>query len=233
MGENKSTAIEAIKKNLPSVKSAGRALIAGIPCVGGSLDHLIFDRAEELFMKNLEKSVAEMSERIAEMEEQKIDKGWFESEEALNLFGTLMDKVRYEQDKRKVQMLSQAYVKFGTVEHTADPNKFAVLETLAKLTNNQSLIFRAVNNVPVEEKTFDGEALSFTAKARWLSAILDYMKSDAYTKSHQQGGITLDLELDILVSFNLLANVDVSNSNDLGYRVTQLGKLAYSYMLDC
>ena len=233
MKGNKVKAIETIKNHVPSIRSAQRALIAGIPGVGGSLDHLIFDRGEELFMKNLEKSVDEMSERIASMEEQKIDKGWFESEEALSLFGTLMDKVRYEQDKRKVQLLSQAYVQFGTVDHVADPNKFAVLETLAKLTNNQSLVFRAVNNVPVEEKTFNGGALSFTAKARWLSAIQDYMNSDTYTKSRQQGGITLNLELDILVSFNLLANVDVSNSNDLGYRVTQLGKLAYNYMIDC
>lgn len=230
MADKKTAVIETIQGYVPSTKAVKRALIAGIPWVGGSLDHLIFDKSEELFLTNLERAVNEMSQRLSTIEEQKIDKGWFESKEALSLFKTLLEKVEYEQDTNKIRTLSQIYTLFGTSKHVADPNKFAVLETLAKLTSNQLLVFRAVNKVPVAEKTATGGAIGYTGKARWQSSILEYMNSNTEIVEQIQGTILLDVELDILVSFNLLANVILPNSDDHGFRVTQLGKLAYSYL---
>ena len=171
-----------ISQHLPSTQTVKRALIAGIPYIGGSLDHLLFDRAEEIFMQNLDNAVQQISNRLEKLEERQINKQWFESEEALSLFRSLLDKVGYDNAPEKLQTLSQLYALFGTEQHYKDPNKYAVIEVVSKLTYNQLLVFQTINRVPATKKDFDSDALHFSATARWQSAILDFMQNDTQLK---------------------------------------------------
>ena len=42
----------------------------------------------------------------------------------------------------------------------------------------------------------------------------------------------LNVELDILMSFNLIVALGAASSKDAAYRVSALGRLAYSYLME-
>ena len=210
-----------------------RAGVAAIPWVGGSLDHLLFDKAGEVRMQNAEKAIDSMKKALENLGEEKVSKEWFESEEALDMFKNLLQKVEYEGDKEKINNLANIYCLFGTNEHKDDPNKFAVLETIAKLTKTQRIVFRAMDEVKEESKTGSSDAIQYTATAIWQSSVLEFMRKNLkyiILISGLKKPIQLDTELDILVSFNLLRLIDLPNMNDRGFAMTALGKLALSYM---
>ena len=66
--------------------------------VGGALDHLIFDKADAIHVKNIEAALAAVKRQIESSEQVTIDKEWFESEEALAAFKMLSDKISYDGD---------------------------------------------------------------------------------------------------------------------------------------
>lgn len=233
MSEATNKALEKIKENAPTAQAWGRALVAAIPVVGGSLDHLIFDKADEIRFQKLEQSVKDIEEFISNLDESRIAKQWFESVEALDMFKQLYEKVEFEPSDNKVKALSQIYTLFGTNEHVADPNKKAMLETISKLTDNQRIIFKAAGEVPAEAKTGSGDAISYTATAIWQSSVLKYLNSNVKYLMQLKSAtnhVQLDVELDILASFNLVRIQDIPNLNDRGYIITSLGKLALSYL---
>lgn len=233
MSEGKNKVMAKVKDYVPTAKSWGRAAVSAIPYVGGSLDHLIFDKADEIRFQKLEQSVKNIEEFISNIDESRIAKQWFESVEALEMFKQLYEKVEFEPSDSKVKAMSQVYTLFGTNEHVADPNKKAMLETISKLTDNQRIIFKAVGEVPAEAKTGSGDAISYTATAIWQSSILKYLNSNLKYLMQLKSAtnhVQLDVELDILSSFNLLRLQEIPNLNDRGYKITSLGKLALSYL---
>lgn len=226
MKEQVDKLIEKVKQG-PTLLRAG---VAAIPWAGGALDHLLFDRAAEIRMQNVEQTLDAMKERLGQMEEAKVSKAWFESEEALDMFKALLQKVEFEGDKEKIKTLSNVYCLFGTNEHKDDPNKYAVLDILSKLTNNQRAIFKVVNEVPQETKTITADIMQYTATAKWQSTMLDYCNSSLTVRSQLSGHVKLDVELDILCAFNLIVNLNLASNKDAAYRVSALGLLAYSYL---
>lgn len=233
MCKENSKPIENIKEYVPTAQAWGRALVAAIPVVGGSLDHLLFDKAGEVRLQKIEQSVKNIEEFISNIDENRITKEWFESIEALEMFKQLYEKVEFEPSDSKVKALSRVYTLFGTNEHVADPNKTAMLEIISKLTDNQRIIFKAVGEVPAEEKNGSSDAISYTATAIWQSSILKYLNSNLkylIQLKSTTGQVQLDVELDILASFNLLRLQEIPNLKDRGYVITSLGKLALSYL---
>lgn len=233
MSEDKNKALEKIKDNAPTALTWSRAIVAGIPWVGGSLDHLIFDKAEEIRIQRLEQSVKNIEEIITKLDENRIKLEWFESVEALDMFKQLINKIEFEPSDRKIKTLSRLYTLFGTKEHIEDPNKKAMLETISKLTDTQMVIFNAVGEVPEETKTGNSDAISYTGTAIWQSGILKYINSNLKYLMLLKGvtsPVHLDVELDILTSFNLLRIRDIPNLNDRGFVITSLGKLALAYL---
>lgn len=233
MCEEKNKAIDKIKDYVPTTQTWGRAIVAAIPVIGGSLDHLLFDKAGEIRLQRLEESVKSIEEFISKIDKKRIDNNWYDNVEALDMFKQLYGKIEFEPSDSKVKALSQIYTLFGTKEHASDPNKQAILETISKLTDNQRIIFKAVGEVPVERKTGSGKAITYTASAIWQSSVLKYLNSNLRYLAQLKGAtniIQLNVELDILASFNLLRNQDVPNLNDKGYVFTGLGKLALSYL---
>ena len=226
------TAGEKMRDLAPSGMGWLRAGVASIPIVGGGLDHLLFDKYAEIQQKNMQLAINAMKEKMVSMEEQKVSKSWFESEEALDMLRNLLQRIMYEGDSIKIKTLSNVYCQFGTIEHKDDPNKYAVLDIISKMTNNQRAVFKAVNEVIQETKTVSEGAIEYTATAKWQSAILDYCNKNAAIRNQLRGHVLLDVELDILMSFNLIVNLDVGSTKDAAFRVSALGKLAYSYLKD-
>ena len=221
---------EKIKESMTDLMPSGmewlRAGIASIPFVGGGLDHLLFDKYAEIQQKNIKHAIDAMGEKMSTMDEQKVSKEWFESEEALDMLRNLFGRIMYEGDGAKIQALSNVYCQFGTLEHKDDPNKYAAFDTISKLTNNQRIIFLALNDVKEQAGSVMGGDFVI---ARWKKTIIDYCKNSEVVKDQLKGDINYDVELSILTSLNLLINLNIF-SNDYAYKVTGLGKLVYSYL---
>lgn len=229
MSEENNKALDTIKKYAPDTLAWSRALISGIPFVGGSLDHLIFDKASDIRFQKLEQSVKNIEQTISHIEEGRIVAQWFESLEALEMFKQLFEKIEFEPSDNKIRTLSQIYTLFGTKEHVEDRNKKAVLETISRLTENQIVIFKAINELPSEKKEI-GDNIIYTVTARWQSALLQYCKSRLQIMQQLKGHVALDEELDILASFNLIVNIGIPTNKDIAYRISALGQRAYSYL---
>jgi len=221
---------EKIKESMTDLMPSGmewlRAGIASIPFVGGGLDHLLFDKYAEIQQKNIKHAIDAMGVKMSTMDEQKVSKEWFESEEALDMLRNLFGRIMYEGDGAKIQALSNVYCQFGTLEHKDDPNKYAAFDTISKLTNNQRIIFLALNDVKEQAGSVMGGDFVI---ARWKKTIIDYCKNSEVVKDQLKGDINYDVELSILTSLNLLINLNIF-SNDYAYKVTGLGKLVYSYL---
>lgn len=211
---------------LPSGMGWLRAGITSIPIVGGGLDHLLFDRYAEIQQKNIKLTIEELSKAIVEMDEQKVSKEWFESEEALGMLRNLFGRILYEKDATMIKALSNVFCRFGTLEHKDDPNKYAVFDTISKLNNNQRAIFKALNNVPERAGSVMGGDFVI---ARWKNSIIDYCQKYEVVRNQLSDDVNYDVELSILTSFNLIINLNVF-SDDYAYKVTGLGILAYSYL---
>ncbi|MCX8491682.1 MAG: hypothetical protein ORN54_11500 [Cyclobacteriaceae bacterium] len=126
-----------IKKYAPEGVSWLRAAVSSIPVAGSALDHLVFDKADAIRMRNMEVAVASLSDEVQKLGQQVIDKNWFSSEEALAAFKILSDKASYEPDKAKIDALGRLVATCGTVKHASDTKKLSVLEHLARLSSVQ------------------------------------------------------------------------------------------------
>jgi hypothetical protein len=72
-------------------------------------------------MKNLEVAISALSDQLTSLDQDRVDKSWFESEEALATFKLLSDKVSYEPDPRKVKALGRITAACGHEELSHDP----------------------------------------------------------------------------------------------------------------
>lgn len=86
------------------------AAVSSIPVVGSALDHLVFDKADAIRVKNLEYAIAAMSSQIRSVREDALDKDWFQSDEALDAFKIMSDKASYEPDPAKVEAIKGTWL---------------------------------------------------------------------------------------------------------------------------
>lgn len=216
-------------KYVPNVNSALRASVAAIPFIGGVFDHLLFDKAAEIRVRNIEKAIQNISDKLNELTESSIDREWFESIEAIEMFKQLLEKIEFEQDTEKLTALSDIYAISGTQHFSNDPNKFAVLKKVSELTSIQKKILQIVTMVTPKEKQFDGGGLTSTATLIWLDDIKQAISVYPSGK-FWSGTLLLDVEIEIIESLNLLRRINAPTANIFGYQITGLGKLVVRYL---
>ncbi|AYH07344.1 MULTISPECIES: hypothetical protein [Pectobacterium] len=216
-----------IKKYIPESTSWLRAVVASIPMAGSALDHLLFDKADFIRMRNMEAAVAALSDEVQKLGQQAIDKDWFSSEEALAAFKILSDKASYEPDKAKVDALGRLVATCGTVEHASDAKKLSVLEHLARLTSVQIKLLSVMLSIPPQEKKFSTGSLEQTAKAIWLSDVVAALKVGP---QFWIGQLVVDQELEVLESLNTIRRVQLLVPGELGFIFTAIGRHAATYV---
>ncbi|MBB6247206.1 hypothetical protein [Rhodanobacter sp. A1T4] len=204
-----------------------RAAVSCVPFVGGALDHLVFDKADAIRVKNLEAAIAAISSQIESAGESRIDKAWFDSEEALATFKIMSDKISYEPDPEKVESIGRVVAACGNKEHSSDPNKLSVVEHLSRLSTTQIKLLAVVARVtPIEKKISTG-SLEQTATAIWLSDIIAALRGGPQFWS---GTLTVDQELEVLESLNTIRRVQLMGTSEAAFVITTIGKRAASYV---
>jgi hypothetical protein len=214
---------------VPTGESTARALIAAIPVVGGALDHLIFDKANTIKQKNIERSLAAINENVKNIGEEKIDKSWFESEEALSMFSELILKIQYEASESKIKALSKVYSFSGRIDLAHNPHKFAVLDKVAQMTDVQRKVLLILAETNPIRREFQSGGLKGTATAIWLDIAKDAVEKSKFGK-FWDGIMPLDIELEILESLNLIRRITPTVGDTYGYLLTILGKSVINFL---
>ncbi len=204
-----------------------RAVVSAIPYVGGPFDHLLFDKANAIRLKNIEATIAALSDQIARTNEEALDKHWFDTEEAVAAFKILSDKVSYEPDKAKVDALGRVVGTFGTKKNSGDPAKLSVIEHLSKLSSVQIHLLASVAVTPIQKKDFSTGGLRQSVTAVWLIDIADTLRKDT---SFWSGELNLVQEFEVLEAFNVVRRVQLFGHTEIGYVLSSLGKRAASYV---
>lgn len=215
-------------KFLPEKLACYRAIVAAIPMVGGSLDHLLFDKADSIKFKNLELSFDALSQKFLTFEENSINKDWFESEEALATIKILIDKISFEPNKNKIKTLGSVIATFGLTENSSDKHKLSILNHLGGLSDSQIELLKIISLVKRRERKISSSTgVTVTTSGLWFTDIFMKIRE---TKETLLGTYMLDIE--ILESHNTIRkiNLPISDNEGGGYRLTEIGKLAAAYL---
>lgn len=213
---------------VPSGKAIIQSVISSIPFVGSALDHLLFDKADQIRLKNIEKTLDEIKNKVNLFDEIKISKEWFGSAECMQMFKLLIEKTQIEPDENKISNLAKIFVKSGLKEFENDPNKFAVMMRVSEMTFVQQKLLQVIDGIPPIKRTSTGGSIQFTTTAIWFSQIMETLKTGSKFWS---GVMQLNEELGILETFNMIKNVPLG-TDELGYNMTALGKLVTKYLSD-
>lgn len=216
-----------VSKLVPDNITWIRAAVSCIPVVGGALDHLIFDKADAIRIKNLEIAIAALSNQIETSGQDTVDKSWFSSEEALAAFKLMSDKVSYEPDRRKIEALGKITAACGSKEHSHDAKKLSVVEHLSRLSAIQIRILAVIAEIVPSKRKLDFGTLQQTASAIWASDIVTALRAEP---QFWEGTLQIDEELEVLVSYNTIRQVEIMGPSENAYVITSIGKVAASYL---
>jgi hypothetical protein len=216
-----------LSRHMPDGITWLRAAVSCIPVVGGALDHLIFDKADAIRIKNIEAALSAIKDQIISVGEPAIDTEWFQSEEALAAFKLMSDKISYEPDPHKVDAIGRIVSACGNQQHSSDPHKLSVVEHLSRLSATQIKLLSVISGVQPKEKKIDMGGLSQTGTAIWLSDIFATLESGP---KFWQGTLAVDEELEVLESFNAIRRVQFMGPTELAYVMTTIGKRAATYV---
>ena len=205
-----------------------RAAVSSIPLVGSAFDHLLFDKADAIRLRNLETALKALSNQVQQLDAQQIQKDWFASEEALSAFKVMADKVSYEPDSKKIDAMGRIIAACGTQQHFKDQRKLSVVEHLGRLSHTQMKLLQALVRTPARQKRIDLAGLEQTVTAIWAS---DFTKTLKAGPHFWTGKLKLYEELEILESYNTIKRALVMvGPSEAGYVVTKIGKQAASYV---
>lgn len=224
---------EFLTRITPSKKAAMRASISLIPSIGGAFDHLLFDRADEIRISNIEKTIEILSESYNVLEQKKIDMKWFESAEAISIFKELIELIEYETDQNKIKTTAQTFVVFSKDPFSAEPNKKMVLRKISELTEIQKKIFIQMAQMKPSVKNFSSGGLKSEETAIWIQDIANNIATLHYIgKRFWNDTLDINFELEILVATGLIRSHKSQISNQLGFMVTGLGNIVATHLLE-
>ncbi len=216
-----------LTKYLPDGSTWLRAAVSSIPLVGSALDHLLFDKADAIRLRNIEAALGALSAQIARGDQERIDKDWFASEEALAAFKMMADGVSYEPDRRKIEDVGRLVAVCGDKNHSMDEKKLSVLDHLSRLSHVQIKILSAISRTAPKQKTVKGGDLNQTTTAIWMADIMATLKAEP---KFWEGTLVLDQELEVLESLNTIRRLQLMGDAETAYQITAIGKQAASYV---
>jgi hypothetical protein len=212
---------------IPEKKTWLRAIVSAIPTVGGALDHLLFDRADEIRARNIEESLKTIEKKLSNIPEAILDKAWFESEEALAMFRNMAEKVEFEPDRQKRTSLANVVAISGTKIFSSDKRKLSVFEHLNRLTFVQMRLLSIIGELKPEQKQV-GQEIVQTVNALWANQIIQAIRQNRYGQ-FWEGQLNIGLELEILESLNMISGVQTIAGGEKAFVMTSLGQEAVKY----
>ena len=253
MDDSDNSDSELANRTRTSLQTALKAGIATIPVVGGALDHLIFDRAAELRIQNIENSIKYIADKIASMQESNIDKEWFGSIDALDIFKSLGLHIETEPDEEKIKILSETYAKFGMLKNSSNVYKKVVLDKIGQMSSLQRIVFMEIckfKNTPQSSPSISS-AISKIYKNPNQSRLTSSNPApmnirfegvpiaqfcEIFKQKQQTDPLiskincNVECELQILNNYSLLQQPSGTIDSHKFYQITEIGNLVYEVL---
>ncbi len=144
--------IKEIPKNLNDSENKLRILINMLPA-GGAIDKLLFDNKDKKEIQQIINYIKDISEKIETIEDDKIDKKFFDSDEFYCIFKQSLEYIRYEFQKEKIKLFRNLIINGITKErppitlkyyldkiHSLELEHFQILEWYNKKGYNKANI---------------------------------------------------------------------------------------------
>ena len=120
------------------------ATIAAIPYAGSPITSLMAGHAKRRVIQRAVEMFGAMKERLETIDESKVDKGFFESDEFQTLLALALQQLQTTRDEAKLQMLACGLANAGVLEFSADARKELFIRILRDLSPNHVKILRAL-----------------------------------------------------------------------------------------
>lgn len=104
-------------------KKAVSLVIALIPHVGNEINLLLFKHAQQRVTERIRDVFEAVGERMKQIDETKIDREFFKSDEFMTLLILAIEQLQTTHDKQKLQMLANAIANSGVVGFSSDSRK--------------------------------------------------------------------------------------------------------------
>jgi hypothetical protein len=218
-----------------------RALIQAIPVVGGSLDTLVFSKAEQIRRRRILHYLDSVHKYIEMIDGEKIDAAFFKTEMGLSVFEHALRTAMLESVENKRERLAAFTVNSSSKELSHRTDQIFLLQLIANMSMAHLLILldlarkQATCITTPEERKFG---------RMWPTDYIDkrffhYQDVKAIVSNRlveQQFQISANEILDGLISFNVLAFPE--EYNDEGgstlrydcFTVTELGGSIHKYL---
>ncbi len=219
-----------IKNNVQkNIKALGgvtveKEAVAKISVIGSSLEDLIFNKSNEIKIKNTEEALKAIDAAVEKIEADRINKDWFKSEEALNLLNELLQKVQFETSKEKIAALAKVFVACGTNILVNDPHKAQILQKVAEMGDVERKLLLILANINIISKKFKLGEMEQVMAAIWFNDIGAFLEKNYSGEGKFWNGVLrLDHELNIMESLGLIRRVQPIIHQEFGYMFNGLG----------
>ena len=136
-----------IEQDIP--KKALKLAIEQIPHFGDHISKLVFGDAQRRIAERAQDVFEAVKERVERMDEAKIDKEFFKSEEFMTLLFLAMDQLQTTHDKAKLGMLANAITNSGVVEFSSDSRKELFMRIFRDLAPEHIQMLQQMRRKPI------------------------------------------------------------------------------------
>lgn len=226
--------------------AALRAMIQAIPYIGGSIDTLVFDKAEKIRRQRVMEYLRYIHEYVSRIDAEKIDKSFFQAEEGLAVFEQALKTVIQEAitEKRKVLAAFTVAASVNPLSRRTD-HQF-LLDCISRMSISQVVVLLEVAKrqlrIKKDEREWGGRSWG---RAWYGKGIQDMHYTDVTETARrvlEEKGIdpqaSIDEIIDGLMSMELMAYPEQVGEEGGTFRydclvVTELGGSIYSYLTQC
>lgn len=123
------------------LETTGRALLGSVPAIGTALNEIVFEHASRLKRRRFEEYVRGIAEDLEALESSAIDNDYLQSDEFIDFFESLLNKVTKTSSKEKRERLKKAFV--GQIQEpiqTDYQNTF--LDLIMNISEQQIIIMK-------------------------------------------------------------------------------------------
>src|SRR5215204_3566296 len=144
------------------------ATVSAVPIIGGSITQVLTGIGQQIVQKRNAKLFEQLSEHLAEVDEQSIRRDYFETPEGFDLLIKAMDESRRTRSDEKRDLIVRI-LRGALIDHEGEYSPEEYLNLISDLTVQELMVIRSVH----ERRPHDGG--SFTV---WVSMTCETLRVD-------------------------------------------------------
>jgi hypothetical protein len=121
-----------------------RSIVQAIPYLGGVIDNIVTGKVTTVQRERFELFIEELRDACVSLNGEKLDKGFIESDEFVDLFVNVSERVVRTHEDEKREALRNAFLKATTKDGSKGPFKEIAIRLIGDLTVDHMRVLRVV-----------------------------------------------------------------------------------------